>query len=320
MRSNTHTHIHGNMWLRGHTLGSSFHSIRAQSAMEYLMTYGWAILVIAIVLGVLYYLGVFNSANFAPRAQPGSCQVARPDGAGTSTDIGLSGICNNELPEYVAQFNGQNSYISLGNSDALSPEAGISGQMTLCIWYNVLSTTSYHGFLIKGSSPPSSGNIWEYTIGQASSQIYIVWTPAGVNIAEYVASTPPTNQWNFACFTYNYPLSQSYVYIDGIKSTATFTSGTPAMAGTGNLILGAGESGYSNVQLANFQIYNTALSQNDINVLYQEGIGGAPVRLQNLVGWWPLNGNAQDYSGNLNNGVPSNIAYTSTWTSGYTAP
>ncbi|MDE1869940.1 MAG: hypothetical protein KGH71_03070 [Candidatus Micrarchaeota archaeon] len=33
---------------------------RLQSAMEYLMTYGWAILVIAVVLGVLYQLGVFN--------------------------------------------------------------------------------------------------------------------------------------------------------------------------------------------------------------------------------------------------------------------
>ncbi len=30
--------------------------------MEYLMTYGWAILIIAIVLGVLYYLGVFSGA------------------------------------------------------------------------------------------------------------------------------------------------------------------------------------------------------------------------------------------------------------------
>ncbi|MDE1870554.1 MAG: hypothetical protein KGH71_06315, partial [Candidatus Micrarchaeota archaeon] len=34
--------------------------IRLQSAMEYLMTYGWAILVIAVVLGALYQLGVFN--------------------------------------------------------------------------------------------------------------------------------------------------------------------------------------------------------------------------------------------------------------------
>lgn len=37
--------------------------IRLQSAMEYLMTYGWAILIIAVVLGALYQLGVFGSAG-----------------------------------------------------------------------------------------------------------------------------------------------------------------------------------------------------------------------------------------------------------------
>ena len=36
-------------------------TIRAQSAMEYLMTYGWAILIIAVVLGALFSLGVFSS-------------------------------------------------------------------------------------------------------------------------------------------------------------------------------------------------------------------------------------------------------------------
>jgi len=38
--------------------------IKAQSAMEYLMTYGWAILIIAVVLGALFELGVFNSSSF----------------------------------------------------------------------------------------------------------------------------------------------------------------------------------------------------------------------------------------------------------------
>ncbi len=33
---------------------------RGQAAMEYLMTYGWAILVIVIVLAALLYLGIFN--------------------------------------------------------------------------------------------------------------------------------------------------------------------------------------------------------------------------------------------------------------------
>ncbi|MDE1762407.1 MAG: hypothetical protein KGH78_04430 [Candidatus Micrarchaeota archaeon] len=36
---------------------------RAQSAMEYLMTYGWAILVTAVVLGILFSLGMFKGAS-----------------------------------------------------------------------------------------------------------------------------------------------------------------------------------------------------------------------------------------------------------------
>jgi YVTN family beta-propeller protein len=40
--------------------------------MEYLMTYGWAILIIAVVLGALYSLGIFNGSNFLG----GSCIAA----------------------------------------------------------------------------------------------------------------------------------------------------------------------------------------------------------------------------------------------------
>ncbi|MFH1285166.1 MAG: hypothetical protein ABIH99_01145 [Candidatus Micrarchaeota archaeon] len=39
---------------------------RGQAAMEYLMTYGWAILVIIIVLAALLYLGVFNIGERLP--------------------------------------------------------------------------------------------------------------------------------------------------------------------------------------------------------------------------------------------------------------
>ena len=38
-------------------------AVKLQSAMEYLMTYGWAILIIAIVLIALFSLGVFSSNN-----------------------------------------------------------------------------------------------------------------------------------------------------------------------------------------------------------------------------------------------------------------
>jgi hypothetical protein len=58
-----------------------------------------------------------------------------------------------------------------------------------------------------------------------------------------------------------------------------------------------------NGSIANIQIYNTALTPQEIQYLYQQGLGGGPVRLQNLVAWWPLNGDAKDYSGNNNHGT-----------------
>ena len=69
---------------------------------------------------------------------------------------------------------------------------------------------------------------------------------------------------------------------------------------------------YFNGTMANVQIYSNVLSANEIQALYLEGIGGAPVTPQYIVGWWPLNGDTKDYSGNNNNGVSYNgVAFTS---------
>jgi len=52
---------------------------KLQAAMEYLMTYGWAILIIALALGVLYSLGVLNPGRLKPvmcmLPAPFSCQI-----------------------------------------------------------------------------------------------------------------------------------------------------------------------------------------------------------------------------------------------------
>ncbi|MBL7147729.1 MAG: hypothetical protein ISS82_02800 [Nanoarchaeota archaeon] len=47
-------------------------SKKSQSAMEYLMTYGWAILIILIAVGALFYLGVFSPST------PSTCQMSAP--------------------------------------------------------------------------------------------------------------------------------------------------------------------------------------------------------------------------------------------------
>ena len=82
------------------------------------------------------------------------------------------------------------------------------------------------------------------------------------------------------------------------------------------MVIGSGSSHTYNFGglISNFQVYNTSLSAAEVQGLYVEGIGGAPTRLQNLLGWWPLNGNSNDYSGNGNNGAQINVLYPSTWT------
>ncbi|MEM4255365.1 MAG: hypothetical protein QXR53_03480 [Candidatus Norongarragalinales archaeon] len=46
-------------------------SRKGQAALEYLVTYGWAVLAIVIIAAVLWYLGVFNPNRYAAGKQSG---------------------------------------------------------------------------------------------------------------------------------------------------------------------------------------------------------------------------------------------------------
>ena len=83
---------------------------------------------------------------------------------------------------------------------------------------------------------------------------------------------------------------------------------------------GFGGSAGFNGMISNVQLYNTSLSANQIQAMYTSGIGGVPIVLNNLVSWWQLNGNANDYGGSQYNGAPSGVVFTTSWKSSYTAP
>ena len=40
---------------------------RAQAALEYLMTYGWALVIIAIVAAALFAMGIINPATYVQK-------------------------------------------------------------------------------------------------------------------------------------------------------------------------------------------------------------------------------------------------------------
>ena len=287
--------------------------------MEYLMTYGWAILIIAVVLGALFALGFFNSANLAPKVGPGSCQVYRPQGPGTTTFINTEGACSNELPQYVAQFNGAEPATTAASviEAAYSPSYSFgNGPFTISAWIRMNSVLYVIPTIFSTRYPAGNGIIFGERYGGA---LFVGYN----GVLTYQASSGASvldGRWHNALVTRNSGGTVTY-YIDGVSSGSFIASDN---VNGGAMDIGVdwpnwGQTPF-NGMIANVQVYNASFSANDVQALYQEGIGGAPILLNNLVGWWPLNGNANDYSGNLNNGVPINLAYTGAWTPGYTVP
>ena len=305
--------------------------MKSQSAMEYLMTYGWAILIIAVVLGALFELGFFNSANLAPKASPGSCQVYRPQGPWTTAFEGLEGTCNNELPQYVAQFNsGDASSIYA----APTPISALTTNYSVSQWFMIYTGSSGNGYPIidiynasvnegiGGSQNFDFGGSWA---GGSSSNFGwgIYWPQNWQFCSTPSGSISPGIIYNAVVTAVGY--NSIDIYIDGkLSSSCTLSASMPTVQEYSTalaLAVGSNPPGgleLGTEQVSNIQLYNTSLTANQVDALYLEGIGGEPIYLNNLVGWWPLNGNANDYSGNHNNGVLSGVIFTSGWDSRYT--
>src|SRR5271157_4665387 len=91
---------------------------KGQTAMEYLMTYGWAILIIMVVLAVLFYLGVLNPPVPSQCTFPAgvSCVSSKLSasggnltlviGEGTGHPINVTGVwCSDNMSSGYAPLN-----------------------------------------------------------------------------------------------------------------------------------------------------------------------------------------------------------------------
>lgn len=278
--------------------------------MEYLMSYGWALLTVAIVIIALFQLGFFNNSNVAPRAVAGACQAVH-NAAGSS----LAGQCNSAVPQFVAQFStSRNSFININNPDAFDLTT-----FTVTAWIN----TQADGFTtIVGRMASTQG--WNFLIDSSKALGIRIDTSSVSNCAVYPSSPELSNgQWHFVAAVVSLPADSAILYMDGAQIAAGGCPGTfNALSGGSFNIMGYGQgTGLPTYgEFANMQMYNTTLSASEIKTLYTEGIGGVPVDPSHIIGWWPLNGNPNDYSGNNNNGAPTLVSYNSTWYYGYSLP
>ncbi len=79
---------------------------KAQAAMEFLMTYGWAILVVLVAIGALAYFGVLSPDRFLPERCTGPSGMDCLDKAAIN-DTHVSVVLKNNLGYTISAFSVQ---------------------------------------------------------------------------------------------------------------------------------------------------------------------------------------------------------------------
>ncbi len=288
---------------------------KSQSAMEYLITYGWAILIIAVILGVLFTLGAFNGTGFAPKASTGSCYVYRPYGTGTTQFINLFGQCAGIPPRYVVDM--ANSVLSYVTVDHKFFNGNSFTILAWIRWPSGLNLTNYppdYGYAWSGQSVTDGG----FGILSRGGQ----WHLNFYNDDLTCSSGPVPGRWYLFGASWNSSTHNQTIWVNGAANCSRTSTGV--LSTNDLLYIGSGVHTWDcecqarlDSSIADVQLYNSTLTANEVMFLYTEGIGGAPVAIQNIVGWWPLNGDTKDYSGNGYGGLADNISYNGTWLQSY---
>lgn len=215
----------------------------------------------------------------------------------------------------TAQFDGSTSYINLGNSGIFDVQS-----LTISAW--IEPTSSISGYTDEGIvSKNSASESYLLTLEQGPSYPPYISPSAfvvnSVGSEQWIGSgfTPSVMGWYNVVFTYNVVSSVESIYVNGVLQNSLTINGQLTNYAPANLVIGARNLNNGvvarvfNGRISNVQVYNAPFSASNVTTLYYRGLQGSPIFASNVVGWWPLNGNANDYSGNGNNGVPVNVVY-----------
>jgi len=203
----------------------------------------------------------------------------------------------NLLNRVVAYFNGGYSYVNVPTNSIVQPTSSI----TLVVWARTTGS---------GINAPRA-----IMIDDAVNYIDMCYQGATLGSLEVggsqqlitgLGSCPSPGKWNQYVLTYDG--ANGRLYVNGVLTGNALMSGSLTYPGCGIYIGSYCPDGYTfNGLMADAQIYGNALTQSQVQQLYLNGMESPPVSNANLLGWWPLNGNANDLSGNGQNGIPNNM-------------
>ncbi len=235
----------------------------------------------------------------------GSCATYLVDKIYSKSNLGVF-INGSYAPSFnTLIFNGASSYVNMSTSNMPTGSSSISASGW--IYYN----------------GPNSYDLWEaiYLMGSYSqgkeAGMQISDTNGNVLIFDSGGSCiftsslqVPLDTWSFVGFSHTGGTTTATLYLNGQSQQGSIGGCDPNIGSVFNMI-GAEPNQHTRYffgNIANIQVYSSALNSTQMNELYDSGISGGPVS-SNVVGWWPLEGDTNDYSGYNNTGYPININY-----------
>ncbi|PIO06460.1 hypothetical protein COT29_00960 [Candidatus Micrarchaeota archaeon CG08_land_8_20_14_0_20_59_11] len=115
---------------------------RGQSALEYLVTYGWAILAIVIIAAVLWYFGIFNPAKWSSSKQCGGFSNFQCIDYNTTADTTYVTLANSAGRPITIDAPTACSDTDIGVSDTFTCEWPVGGTAGTQVDININFTVS----------------------------------------------------------------------------------------------------------------------------------------------------------------------------------
>src|SRR6266700_2178255 len=206
-------------------------------------------------------------------------------------------------------FNGVNQVVGVPSATSLNPTNGLTQEA----WIYVSSYPTNNAVSIFGKDDPYG--VRQYLLGLAYvNNQWVLRAHVGVTGGFYYYNGTTNIQsqtWYHVAMTYDG--SSLKIFINGSQDGSASVTG-PIITGTPRLLIGGSVPGPWNLNglVDELSIYNRALSQTEIQSIYNAGAAGkvnpnCVSPSTNAVGWWAGDGNAYDLAhtnfGTLHNGV-----------------
>ena len=152
------------------SLTRSFTSRSSQAALEFIMTYGWAILVVLVAIGALAYFGVLSPDKFLPNKCTLQAGIACLDHRVTASNVQvvLQNSLGDDINNVSVRAGGCGDYPSTGGSTGSATLAN-SDQATYTIPCT-LTGTKYNAQLNVSYAVTRKG-LNHISVGQITTQI-----------------------------------------------------------------------------------------------------------------------------------------------------